>query len=325
MQGAPGSSTLESVAPGSLVLVRDEEWLVTHVGPTRDGTLITCQGLSELVAGSTVQFFEGLDTITPFDPRQTRVVADSSRNHQKARLWLEATLRKTALPIDDDTLAVTGSMLADALDYQRAAIKQALDPDTLRPRILLADAVRLGKAPDIGMILAELVRRGRGERVLVVTPPHVLKQIQHELWCRFALPFVRLDSVGISASAAACPRRATRSASTSAPASRSTPSRTTVTSPASTNIGGTRSSSTSRTTSPIRAPRTVASQACSPHRPAAEGSESAGETGLYASRVNYLREAADIPMLPRYDERPIGPEWTPGTPLRRAVDRPTSR
>ena len=47
------------------------------------------------------------------------------------------------------------------------------------------------------MILAELVRRGRGERILVVTPRHVLEQMQFELWTRFALPFVRLDSVGI--------------------------------------------------------------------------------------------------------------------------------
>ncbi|WP_168582611.1 Eco57I restriction-modification methylase domain-containing protein [Gephyromycinifex aptenodytis] len=29
----------------------------------------------------------------------------------------------------------------------------------------------------------------------------------------------------------------------------------------------------------------------------------------------------DEPILPRYDERPIGPEWTPDTPLRRAADR----
>jgi SNF2 family DNA or RNA helicase len=47
------------------------------------------------------------------------------------------------------------------------------------------------------MILSELVRRGRGERILIVTPRHVLEQMQHEMWTRFALPFVRLDSAGI--------------------------------------------------------------------------------------------------------------------------------
>ena len=29
----------------------------------------------------------------------------------------------------------------------------------------------------------------------------------------------------------------------------------------------------------------------------------------------------DSPILERYDERPIGPEWTVDTPLRRAEDR----
>ena len=88
-------------------------------------------------------------------------------------------------------------MLADSLGYQRAAVRKALDPKNLRTRILLADAVGLGKTLEIGMILAELVRRGRGERILIVTPRHVLEQMQHEMWSRFAIPFVRLDSKGI--------------------------------------------------------------------------------------------------------------------------------
>ena len=56
-------------------------------------------------------------------------------------------------------------------------MRQALDPANLRPRILLADTVGLGKTLEIGMILAELVRRGRGERILIVTPCHVLEQM----------------------------------------------------------------------------------------------------------------------------------------------------
>ena len=47
------------------------------------------------------------------------------------------------------------------------------------------------------MILAELIRRGRGERILIVTPCHVLEQMQHKMWSRFAIPFVRLDTLGI--------------------------------------------------------------------------------------------------------------------------------
>src|SRR5699024_10063245 len=89
------------------------------------------------------------------------------------------------------------SALADPLPYQQRAATLALSPQKLRPRILLADTVGLGKTIEIGMILSELVRRGRGERILIVTPKHVLEQMQFEMWTRFGLPFVRLDSVGI--------------------------------------------------------------------------------------------------------------------------------
>ncbi|WP_232022959.1 helicase-related protein [Actinomyces viscosus] len=164
---------------------------------TSDGTLVTVQGLSELVRDTTAQFSAGIDRIIPVDPRHTRVIADTSTRHRLSRLWLEATLRKTALPATSTDLAVVGDVLADPLTYQLTAVRQALDPANLRPRILLADTVGLGKTLEIGMILAELVRRGRGDRILIVTPRHVLEQMQHEMWSRFALPFVRLDSVGI--------------------------------------------------------------------------------------------------------------------------------
>ncbi len=192
-----GVDTRLAVAPGSVVLVRDEEWLVTGVDDTTDGALLTVQGLSELVRDTTATFYESLDEITPVDPRLINVVADDSPGYRRTRLWLEATLRKSALPIDDPSIGVSTEVLADPLAYQHEAVRRALDPSNLRPRILLADAVGLGKTLEIGMILSELVRRGRGERILIVSPRHVLEQMQHEMWSRFALPFVRLDSVGI--------------------------------------------------------------------------------------------------------------------------------
>jgi superfamily II DNA or RNA helicase len=187
-----------SIAPGSVVIVRDEEWLVTGVEHTTDGRLLRCQGLSELVRDTTASFYEGLDTdLRVLDPADAIAVADDSPHYRRSRLWLEATLRKTAVPLDGAALTVSLDVLANPLGYQQAAVRKALDQANLRTRILLADAVGLGKTLEIGMILSELIRRGRGERILIVTPRHVLEQMQNEMWSRFAIPFVRLDTLGI--------------------------------------------------------------------------------------------------------------------------------
>ncbi|WP_251149773.1 SNF2-related protein [Cellulosimicrobium sp. Marseille-Q4280] len=197
MTAATESRTEFNAAPGSTVVVRDEEWLVTQVEPTTDGHFVHVVGLSELVRDTEAIFSTAIDDVVVADPAETTVVADGSPRYRESRLWLEAMLRKTPVPIAEDSLTTAHRALADPLPYQFAAVRKALDPDNLRPRILLADAVGLGKTLEIGMILSELARRGRGERILVVTPKHVLEQMQFELWTRFALPFVRLDSTGI--------------------------------------------------------------------------------------------------------------------------------
>ncbi len=185
------------IAPGAIVVVRDEQWLVSSVEQTADGDLLTVRGVSELVEGTTAQFYTSIDTVTTTDPANTRVVADESSHYVRSRLWLESTLRKTSLPISDRHPVVAPQALADPLSYQREAVEKALEPDRLRSRLLIADAVGLGKTLEIGMILSELMRRGRGRRILIVTPRHVLEQMQHEMWTRFAIPFVRLDSEGV--------------------------------------------------------------------------------------------------------------------------------
>lgn len=191
-------------APGVVVEARDEEWLVTAVeraagSPSTGGEsyLLKVRGVSTYVRDTTATFYTDLDAVTPLDPRRATVVADGSPGYRRSRLWLESTLRRTPVPLYDESLHVAPAMLADHLDYQLSAVRKALSNKALRPRLLIADAVGLGKTLEIGMILAELIRRGRGERILVVTPRHVLEQMQQELWTRFAIPLVRLDSVGI--------------------------------------------------------------------------------------------------------------------------------
>lgn len=187
---------LPLIAAGAQVLVRDEEWLVRSVQETpSDGRMVRCIGTSSFVRDTEATFFTNLDRIEPLRPEKTQLVHDDTPNFRRSRLYLEAVIRKTPVPASDTDLAVAGRQLLDRLEYQRRAVHKALD--NLQPRVLIADAVGLGKTLEVGLLLSELIRRGRGDRILVVTPRHILEQFQHELWTRFAIPLVRLDSEGI--------------------------------------------------------------------------------------------------------------------------------
>jgi len=187
---------LSLIAAGAQVVVRDEEWLVRSVQQTAsDGLMVRCIGTSTLVKDTEATFFTHLDMIEPLRPEDTVLRQDMSPSFRDTRLYLEAMIRKTPIAATQTGLAVSDLQLLDKLEYQRRAVHKALTG--LRPRLLIADAVGLGKTLEVGMILSELIRRGRGEKILVVTPRHILEQFQHELWTRFAIPLVRLDSTGI--------------------------------------------------------------------------------------------------------------------------------
>lgn len=184
-------------APGMRVLCRDAEWLVTRVeysDHAHTNHAVHCIGADDLVRGHEAIFLTQLDTIEPVDPRATKLVRDDSNGFKLSKLFLEAHLRQ--MPATGTTPDLVGMGVFKAMDFQVQTVDYALKQ--LRPRLLLADSVGLGKTIQVGMILSELMRRGRADRICVLAKKSMLTQFQSELWNRFGIPLVRLDSDGIA-------------------------------------------------------------------------------------------------------------------------------
>ena len=180
--------------PGARVVVRDAEWIVRRVDHAPGGYQIVCDGVSELVRGREAVFLTGLEsTIEVLDPAETRLVPDDSAQFTDSILYMESQLRQ-AVP-NDTEIHVGHTAAMDRVDYQLDPARLALARP--RQRILIADAVGLGKTLEAGVLVSELIARGRGRRILVLAVKSMLTQFQKEFWNRFTIPLTRLDSIGI--------------------------------------------------------------------------------------------------------------------------------
>lgn len=187
------------VAPGARIEIRDAEWLVRRVDRTETkGQALHVVGISELVKDKEAIFLSDAETqvgqgIKVLDPAETSLVVDISPRYKESRLYIESLLKKT--PPTDGSLYIGHKAAMDLLPFQLEPAAYALAQP--RQRILIADAVGLGKTITCGILLSELIRRGRGKRILVVAIKSLLTQFQKEMWSRFTIPLTRLDSIGL--------------------------------------------------------------------------------------------------------------------------------
>ncbi len=178
-------------APGMRVIIRDEEWMIKKADRNSYGnSTLQCVGITPLVKDRPAYFLSDLEKIEVVDPAQTKIVIDHSAHHNRSRLYLESQWRQM-IPTDL-ALHIGHKAVMNVLQYQLEPAASSLK--RARQRILIADAVGLGKTLEAGILMSELIARGKGQRILVVTVKSMMAQFQKEMWERFTIPLISLDS-----------------------------------------------------------------------------------------------------------------------------------
>lgn len=178
-------------APGMRVIIRDEEWMINKSDINSFGNYtLQCTGISPLVKDKPAYFLSDLENIEVVDPVKTKIVIDNSAHFDRSRLYLESQWRQQ-IPTDTK-LHIGQNAVMNVLQYQLEPAASSLKRP--KQRILIADAVGLGKTLEAGILMCELIARGKGQRILVVTVKSMMAQFQKEMWERFTIPLISLDS-----------------------------------------------------------------------------------------------------------------------------------
>ena len=185
--------------PGDVVRVRGRLWTVDSVARYED-----CAALDLVpAAGSPPAADTGRVTLlTPFD-RPIRIPALTAPRVVSRRRWMSACRDALCRGKDRSSLCAAARGDLVLLPYQLEPAIEAILHGS--PRLLLVDAVGLGKTIQAGIILAELFRRHALERALIIAPPGLRDQWADELLRRFGLPSTIADAAWVRAMRAEWP------------------------------------------------------------------------------------------------------------------------
>jgi hypothetical protein len=171
-------------APGTLVWIRQQPWRVERARLDRG-----------VVRLDVAQGERTLAFLTPFD-RPVIVVPRSAPMRARRRQIRARVARALAGTCSFDTPAVARDAQVNVLPHQLEPVLAVLSG---RRRLLIADAVGLGKTIQAGLALAELQRRHANFRALVIAPAALIDQWVDELQRRFNLRSETADREGLDA------------------------------------------------------------------------------------------------------------------------------
>lgn len=183
-----------AACPGVVVVARDQCWTVARTEVFEHCAVLTLEGRGPGNLGCRFQ------AITPFD----RVLVSNTPQprRRRRRTVLRAALTAIAHERCAPGLWTAAGASLDLLGYQLEPALAVLRGAT---RVLLADAVGLGKTIQAGLILAELRARGLVDRALILCPAGLRDAWRAELRDRFGIAATVLDYAAIATSSAECP------------------------------------------------------------------------------------------------------------------------
>ncbi|MCU0724039.1 MAG: SNF2-related protein, partial [Planctomycetes bacterium] len=167
--------------PAQRVLVRGLPWEVLRV-PNPD--LVEVAGVAGENFGRRARFLVPVDRPAPAEPAPLRPPGPRDRP-DPARLRALLLAFEIGCSFGPDRLGALAHGRIALEPYQLEPLLRLLSLP--RPRLLIADDVGLGKSAEAGLILAELERRGKASRILVVCPASLTRVWRDALASRFGI------------------------------------------------------------------------------------------------------------------------------------------
>lgn len=178
------------IPPGSTVTARGRRWRVARVDAFERCSILTL----EAAGCSRVRLIDPFDRITTIDAN--RIVRRRRRGVTQIALAAACSARPAT------GLWTAAGAAIDLMPYQLEPALAVLRGAT---RLLLADAVGLGKTIQAGLVLSELRERGLVERALVLCPVSVRHNWAEEFRHRFGIPCAVFDQLSVAEASAALP------------------------------------------------------------------------------------------------------------------------
>lgn len=184
-----------SFSPGDVLQVRGRSWILQSVTPHADCTELELEP-AEADCGLDGPGDGRVVLLAPFDRPAKRIVKNVPRVVSR-RAWIAGLRQAVLLQRDVGALIAPVHATIDLLPHQLEPAMAVVSHGATR--LLLADAVGLGKTIEAGLVLAELRARGNLERGLVLTPPGLRDQWAAELANRFAMDAEVADAAWLRA------------------------------------------------------------------------------------------------------------------------------